>query len=128
MKHNYISAAGLAILVAISSAQTVIAESIAQDLTTICGWYNTLVSDEKYKNASTEVKFQYAFDDKNILSIHYIAMQDFYSALRTTDANQRYDLMQAYAEGTLGKKWECPTMKEVMQQFKSLDRKFQYSR
>ena len=104
------------------------AETIDEDLATICGWYKSLATEEKYKNFSSENKFSFVFDPKTKSSINNIQMKKFYSALRTTQASQRYELMKAYAEGTLGKNWECPPMQQIMDEFNSLDPYFQYSK
>ena len=111
----------------LATSHTVSADSIEEDLTTICGWYHSLATEDKYKHFTTEDKFNFVFDDKNQMSIKYASMRMYYSALRTTNAKQRYDLMQAYAQGTLGKDWECLPMKAIMKEFNSLDRQFQYS-
>jgi hypothetical protein len=103
------------------------AATIADDLATICGWYESLASDDKYKHFTAEDKFKFVFNPKIQMEIHYASMRMYYSALRTTEARQRYDLMQAYASGTLGKDWHCPPMQAIMQEFIALDRFFQYS-
>jgi hypothetical protein len=103
------------------------AASIAEDLATICGWYESLSTENQYKDFSLKDKFNFVFDPKTQAGIKYTSMRMYYSALRTTEAPQRYDLMQAYASGTLGKDWQCPSMKAIMQEFNSLDRLFQYS-
>jgi len=103
------------------------ADSLEDDFTTLCGWYHSLAEDAKYKDFTAEQKFQFVFAEKNQKTIKYTSLRQFYSALRTTHAAQRYPLLQAYAEGTLGKNWQCPPMQTIMQEFLSLDRNFQYS-
>jgi hypothetical protein len=103
------------------------AASIGEDLATICSWYESLTSESQYKHFTLKDKFNFVFDPKTQADIKYTSMRMYYSALRTTEAQQRYDLMQAYASGSLGKDWQCPSMKTIMQEFISLDRLFQYS-
>ena len=103
------------------------ANPIGEDLTTICGWYHSLATEDKYKHFTTEDKFKFVFDQKNQLDIKYISMRMYYAALRNTHASQRYELMKAYAEGTLGKDWECRPMQAIMREFLTLDRLIQYS-
>lgn len=114
-------------LLLLATSHTACADSIEEDLATICGWYHSLTIDDKYKHFTTEDKFKFVFDQKKQMAIKYTSMRMYYSALRTTEARQRYDLMHAYAEGTLGQDWECLPMKAIMQEFNSLDRYFQYS-
>ena len=104
------------------------ADSLEDDFTTICGWYHSLAEDAKYRDFTAEQKFQFVFAEKIQQTIKYTSLRQFYSALRTTHAAQRYPLLQAYAEGTLGKNWQCPPMQAIMQEFLALDRTFQYSR
>lgn len=106
---------------------TVQAASIAEDLATICGWYESLSTESQYQQFTVKDKFKFVFDPKIQSDIKYTSMRMYYSALRTTEARQRYDLMQAYASGTLGKDWHCPPMQAIMQEFISLDRLFQYT-
>jgi hypothetical protein len=121
---HYFAAIPLILLTALHTAS---ADSIEKDLITICGWYHSLATEDKYKHFTAEDKFNFVFDQKTQLNIKYASMRMYYSALRTTEASQRYELMQAYAEGILGKDWECQPMKAIMQEFNSLDRYFQYS-
>ncbi|MCG6970105.1 MAG: hypothetical protein LJE85_10095 [Gammaproteobacteria bacterium] len=115
------------VLILMVTLPTAKAASIAEDLTTICGWYQSLTTDDQYQDFTAEDKFKFVFDPKRHIHIKYASMRMYYSALRNTEARQRYDLMQAYASGTLGKDWQCPPMKTIMQEFISLDRLFQYS-
>jgi hypothetical protein len=103
------------------------AASLAEDLATICGWYESLTTESQYKQFTVKDKFTFVFDPKIQGDIKYTSMRMYYSALRNTEARQRYDLMQAYASGTLGKDWQCPPMQTIMQEFISLDRLFQYT-
>jgi hypothetical protein len=127
MKLTQLSQTTTAVLLLFLSAQAALADSIGEDLDTICGWYNSLATDAKYKSFTVEEKFSFVFDDKSRTHIKYMQIKMYYSALRTTHAEQRYPLMQAYAEGTLGKKWECPSMQTIMREFYTLDPLFQYS-
>jgi hypothetical protein len=111
----------------LATSHTASADSIEKDLSTICGWYYSLATEDKYKHFTTEDKFKFVFDQKNQLDIKYMSMRMYYAALRNTHASQRYELMQAYAVGTLGKDWECRPMQAIMREFLTLDRLIQYS-
>ncbi|KPJ89404.1 MAG: hypothetical protein AMJ53_15770 [Gammaproteobacteria bacterium SG8_11] len=111
----------------LACTQTAKADLFTQDMTTICGWYQSLLNDEKYKSATAENKFVFAFEEKRQDEIKSAPIRMFYTALRTTEATQRYDLFKAYAEGIMGKSWECPAMQTIMREFVALDPLFQYS-
>ena len=100
---------------------------IDKDLSIICGWYQSLASEEKLKDYSAENKFTYVFDAKRQEGIKNMSMRKFYAALRTTNSTQRYELMKAYAQGTSGTNWGCLPMEEIMKEFNSIDPIFQYA-
>ena len=102
-------------------------DTIDQDLATICSWYKSLATEEKFKSFSAENKFAFVFNTKIQQDIKNIQMQMFYSALRNTHSTQRYELMKGYAEGTSGKSWECLPMKELMAEFNAIDPLYQYA-
>ena len=104
------------------------AETLDDDFATICGWYKSLASEDKYKGFTTENKFTYVFDPKTQSGINNLQLKSFYAALRATQASQRYEFIKAYAEGTLGKNWECPPMQQIMDEFNTLDPYFQYAK
>lgn len=118
----------MTLLAFLAHTPTTMAATIEQDLTTICGRYETLARDEKFRDFTTENKFSFVFNEKFQQDITNMNMRMFYSALRTTESKQRFDLMKAYAEGTLGKNWECPPMKEIMREFNGIDPLVQYAR
>jgi hypothetical protein len=104
------------------------AETLEEDFATICGWYKSLTTEAKFKNFSLKNKFTFVFDPKIQSDINNIQLKNFYAALRTTQSNQRYELIKAYAEGTLGKSWECPPMEQIMNEFNALDPYIQYKK
>lgn len=103
------------------------ADTKDQDLSTICGWYQSLASEEQFRGYTPENKFAYAFDDTKHRAIKNMPIKMFYAALRNTDSKHRYELMQAYAKGTLGTDWQCPPMKQIMDEFHSIDPLIQYA-
>jgi len=116
------------LFVVISAGTPANADSIEEDFTTICGWYKSLATEEKFKDFSTEKRFTFVFDPKTQNTIKNIQLKSFYSALRTTQAEQRYEFIKAYAEGTLGKNWDCPPMQKILNEFVKLDPIFQYAK
>ena len=104
------------------------AETLEEDFAAICGWYKSLASDEKFKDFTTEKKFTFVFDPKTQSSIKNIQLKSFYAALRTTQAAQRFEFIKSYAEGTLGKSWDCPPMQQIMAEFVNLAPLFQYAK
>lgn len=106
----------------------ILAGTLEEDFVTICGWYKSLATEDKFKGYTTEKKFSYVFDPKLQNSVTDMQLKSFYAALRTTQANQRYEFIKSYAEGTLGKNWDCPPMEQIMTEFNSLDPYFQYSK
>ena len=106
MKYNQYLLPAITTVFLLLSPHTSYGDAIDQDLTTICGWYKSLSTEEKFKHFSSEDKFSYVFNAKTYQDINNIQMKMFYSALRNTESKQRYELMKAYAEGTSGKSWD----------------------
>jgi hypothetical protein len=128
MKLTQVLSATITTLLLSASSFPAQAETLEDDFTTICGWYNSLATDAKYKSFTAKKKFTFVFDPKIQDGIKNMQLRSFYSALRTTQSTQRYEFLKSYAEGTLGKNWDCPSMQKIMDEFNALDPYFQYAK